>query len=56
MQVTCWLVLTSFTTQLSKGPNSFSKTVFHTLVLVKKNFQTDSERSVESVIWGILKG
>ncbi|KAI1238558.1 hypothetical protein IHE44_0013292 [Lamprotornis superbus] len=38
--------------RMSKGPDCFSKAVFHTLVLAKENFQTDSERSVDSVIWG----
>lgn len=42
--------------QMSKGLNCFSKAVFHTLVLAKKNSQTDSERSVDSVICEILKG
>lgn len=53
MQLTCWFGLTSFTTQMSKEPICFSKAVFHTPVVAKKNFQTDSERSVGSVIWGI---
>lgn len=51
MKLTCWLGLTSLTTQMSKGANCFSKAAFHTLVLAKKNSQTDWKISGFCDLW-----